>query len=359
MKILHRITLSVILLLTISVSLKAENHRKDDSLLVGIAGSNPFVVDTVLQTGISLEIWAQVMQVLDIPYKTKTFEDIPQALTALEQGKIDAVAGPVSITSERALRVSFTQPYFQSGFSILSLKHDPSLLQRITPFFSEKFFLAVGGFLFILGIVGTLLWLAERKKNSKHFPRSPARGIANGMWCAIVTMATIGYGDVVPTTLLGRLIAGIWIVISLVLATTMIAGIASTFTLTGMQTTTIATSEELKGKKIGAVFGSPAYEFTEIQGARTIKIENLKEGFDKLLNHQIDGIVDDRPQLLYFNQQYAENEAIVSIAEYERQGFGFAFPQNSKIVNSFSIELLRLQETGLVNNIERRWLGIR
>lgn len=349
-------SLLYVILLTAFFSIKAQPLVKD-TLLVGVAGSKPFVVDTLTGTGISLEIWEEVTDELNLNYKSRYFKDVPHALAALEKGQIQAVVGPVSITAARAERVRFTQPYFQSSLSILSLQHNPSFFQRIAPFFSEKFFIAVCIFLFILAIVGALMWLAERKENPEQFPDTPARGIANGMWCAIVTMTTTGYGDIAPSTFWGRFIAGAWMIISLVLATTMIAGIASTLTLTGMTSTTIATAEELSSKKIGVIDQSPAEEFAREYGAKTVQIENIDDGYQKLMNHEIEGVVYDRPQLLYFLQQHPKSSSIISVAEYERQGYGFAFSLGSTLTHDFNVQLLELQENGGVQKIVNTWLG--
>jgi polar amino acid transport system substrate-binding protein len=90
----------------------------------------------------------------------------------------------------QAKKFRFTQPYFLSSLSILS-RDPPSPWECISPFFSKRFFGAVCIFLLILGGVGTLLWLPERERNTEQFPHEPAKGIANGMWCAIVTMSTL------------------------------------------------------------------------------------------------------------------------------------------------------------------------
>lgn len=333
----------------------AQVPASQDTLTLGIAGSSPFVVDTLLQTGISLEVWQELAGEAGIPYRTRVFEDVPHALAALKQGVVDGVVGPVSITSDRAETARFTQPYYQSSLSILSISNPPNFWQRLAPFFSKKFFVAVCIFLLILGVVGTLLWLAERKENPDQFPHTPARGVANGMWCAIVTMTTTGYGDISPTTFWGRFIAGSWMIISLVLATTMIAGIASTLTLTGMQTTKVSTAEELAGKRIGVVSGSPAMEFARQYGGRTANIRNIDDGFSRLKAGEIDAIVYDRPQLLYYVSQHAGSSAVVSVAEYERQGYGFAFPLSSNL-HDLNVELLELQESGAVEEIVNKWL---
>ena len=52
----------------------------------------------------------------------------------------------------------------------------------------------------LLVIVGNLLWLAEHRAQPQNFDPRYSRGIDEGMWVAIVTMATVGYGDRVPIT---------------------------------------------------------------------------------------------------------------------------------------------------------------
>lgn len=329
----------------------------DKTLVVGIAGTPPFVADTVNEEGISLEIWQALVTAERWNYRTVSFEDVPQALRALEAGDLDVVVGPVSITSGRARLVKFTQPYFQSGLSILSRTDKPTLWERVEPFFSTKFFIAVLIFIAILGIVGTLLWLAERKVNEAQFPGAPARGIANGMWCAIVTMSTTGYGDKAPVTFWGRVVAGAWMIISILFATTMVAGIASTLTLTGMGHSVIRTAEELAGKKVAVVGGSPAEDFIKEHGAKKMEINTLEQGYELLENRQADAVVYDRPQLLYLLKTHGDENMSVSAAQYDQQGYGFALPMDTKILHQMNISLLEVEESGQADRIVEAWLG--
>ncbi len=331
--------------------------KAEDTLRVGIAGSSPFVIDTTTDTGISLEIWDALAEKMQWQYRKVYFEDVPQALTAIEQGAIDAIAGPVSITSERAEKVSFTQPYFQSSLSILSRQDEFSLWQRIAPFFTKKFFIAVCIFLFILAIVGAMLWLAERKENKEQFTDKPLSGILNGMWCAIVTMTTTGYGDVTPKTLGGRAIASIWMVTSLIFATTMIAGIASTVTLTGLSTSTIKTSEELRSKPVAVIKGSPAEDFLRDHGGNAIYSEDMDQCISLLIAKKVDAVLYDRPQLQYYLQQHPSTNLVLSAGEFDRQGYGFAFPVEDTLLHQINISLLDLKESGKIQTITSNWLG--
>ena len=59
-------------------------------------------------------------------------------------------------------------------------------------------------------IAGTLIYLAEGRVLGTDFVNIPA-----GMWWAIVTLTTVGYGDMVPATVLGKIIAGFTMVAGL------------------------------------------------------------------------------------------------------------------------------------------------
>jgi polar amino acid transport system substrate-binding protein len=349
--------LSCLLLLFSALLLRAAPEAPAKPLVIGLAGTAPFVEEGTMPTGISVEIWQRIAEELDVPWRGVPFDDMQAALDSLRAGKLDAVVGPVSITAERATYIRFTQPYFSSGLSIATRKADVTLWGRVKPFFSRRFFIALSVFLFILAVVGTLLWLAERKANPDQFPPDPARGIGNGMWCAIVTMTTTGYGDIAPKTFRGRVVAGAWMVTSLAFATTMIAGIASVLTLTGLGSSGIRDAGDLAGKRIATIGGSPAEEFVLAHGGKVTRIAEVADGFSLLERGKADAFVFDRPQLQYFLQKHPDTEVQVTTAEYERQGYGFAFPPQGDLRHEVNVTLLGLQEAGEVDRICRKWLG--
>lgn len=332
-------------------------NNSTNNFRVGIAGDPPFVVDTSLQTGISNEVWDKLADKLNINYTPVYFEDIPHAMQALEQGQVQAVAGPVSISSEDATKVLFTQPYFQASLSIMSLSTPPTLWSRIHPFLSKRFFYALAAFILILALVGTCLWLAERKSNPRQFSARPAKGIANGMWCAISTMTTTGYGDVVPRTFWGRFAAAAWMVISLIFATSMIAGISSVLTLSAMNVNVIKTAEELSGKTVGVIAGSTADDFVKEYGGKVMEIDDITQGYQLLKEKKIKAIVAGRPQLQYYVYKHAAPDLVITPNEYQREAYGFAFPLKQKNINDINIALLQIEESGALTQILKKWLG--
>lgn len=325
-----------------------------NTLRVGVAGSSPFINPD--GSGISMDLWNEATEVLGWNYTTRTYPTVAAALEALQAGEVDAVAGPVAITADHAARVSLTQPYFRSSLSILSRKDELDVQARIRPFFSKRLAYAVGVFLCILASVGALLWLAERKRN-EQFPPRPARGIANGMWCAIVTMTTTGYGDVAPKTFLGRVIAGAWMVISLLFATSMVAGIASTLTLTGMDRSVVATADQFPGKRVAVLEGAAHAKFVTEHGGTPVAMPALDSCYAALQAHRVDAVLFDRPQLLYFQQETRHADLAISAEHYLPEGYGFAFRTDAAQTPLMDVVLLRMMENGAVDKVVKDWLG--
>ena len=83
-------------------------------------------------------------------------------------------------------------------------RYSPAMRSLLDALYSERRALA-GCFVILLGtalIAAALMHLAERAAQPERFGTIP-----DALWWAIVTLGTIGYGDVVPVTVLGRILA--------------------------------------------------------------------------------------------------------------------------------------------------------
>lgn len=327
-------------------------------LRVGVVGAEPFVVrEGEALTGISVEVWTEVSRGASLTSELVPMSSVPEALDAVSRNEVDVVVGPISITSERAEKVRFTQPYFQSSLGILAARDDASLWARISPFFSRAFAYAVGGLFVVLLAVGALVWLFERKRNSAHFPESPVPGIANGVWFALVTMTTVGYGDRAPVTTAGRFVSGVWMIVALITASSLTAGIASTLTLASLAPARVETAEQLSGRKVAVVRGTPGVRFAQRMNARPLLVANMLEGVARVVRGEVDALVFDRPMLLHHLKRNPELDLGVSRASYVPQGYGFALPLDTTLQHTLNVALLRESESGRVRRIAEEWLG--
>ena len=98
------------------------------------------------------------------------------------------------------------------------IKNFFSLLETV--FNSKRLRTILGALIFFVGVFGYLFYLAEPDINS----------YGDGIWLALVTITTVGYGDIELTTTLGRFVASALMFLGLGLIATVTAIISAKFT---------------------------------------------------------------------------------------------------------------------------------
>lgn len=69
---------------------------------------------------------------------------------------------------------------------------------------------------FTVLIVGHIVWILERWGTPTSFHPDYGSGVMDGLWWAVVTQSTVGYGDKVPRSNLGRVFGIFWILYGLI-----------------------------------------------------------------------------------------------------------------------------------------------
>ncbi len=88
-----------------------------------------------------------------------------------------------------------------------------------TIFNSRRLRTILGALIFFVCMFGYLFYIAE-----------PAvKTFGDGIWWALVTVTTVGYGDITPLTTLGRIISGALMIIGLGLIATVTALVSANF----------------------------------------------------------------------------------------------------------------------------------
>lgn len=105
-------------------------------------------------------------------------------------------------------------------------RYSPAIRSLLDALYTERRALA-GCFVILLGtalIAAALMHLAERNVQPEKFGTIP-----DSLWWAIVTLGTVGYGDAVPVTALGRLLAGVTIFAGLLMMALPVGIVATAF----------------------------------------------------------------------------------------------------------------------------------
>jgi len=105
-------------------------------------------------------------------------------------------------------------------------RYSPAMRSLLDVLYGERRAL-FGCFVILIG--ATLVAASVMHVIEQHAQPDKFGTIPDAMWWAIVTLGTIGYGDVVPVTLLGRIVASITIFIGLIMVALPIGIVATAF----------------------------------------------------------------------------------------------------------------------------------
>ena len=178
-------------------------------------------------TGVSVELWREIAAELELDYELRE-TSLDEMLDGLAEGRYDVAVAALTVTAAREERVDFTHPFYTTGLAIAVPKQREPAWRRVVETVVSPVFLQLIVALALIQLgVGSLVWALERRANPDQFPDQPTRGIASGFWWATVTMTTVGYGDKAPKSALGRAVALVWMLASMIILASVTATIAS------------------------------------------------------------------------------------------------------------------------------------
>jgi polar amino acid transport system substrate-binding protein len=320
-------------------------------LIVGVAPGPPFNIHEPdgSWSGISVELWKRIASVLGIEFEFRE-TDLNGNFTGLASGWLDVAVGPLTITQHREEICDFTHAYFTSTLAAAVAQQNsglPSDLRFVAALVNERLWLTILrislGLLAIMAIVAFLIWLCERRANAPNFGGGgrPVRGFGAALWWSAVTMTTVGYGDIAPRTVAGRVLAVLWMFVSLVLVSTFTATMASILTAARIsEGTTIHGLEDLRNMHVGTISNSAAAQYLAENHISYVTYTRAAL-FDALTRRKIQAIIYDEPFLRYVvRNEYATKFTVLPL-HLDPQLYAFALREGSPLRESINRELLR------------------
>ncbi len=305
-------------------------------------------------TGFDIELWEEIAQESELTFAyNKT--DLKGIFTDLAEGRADVAFSCITVTEEREKIVDFSHHYLDSGLRIMVLnKSKFSLAESVKSFYSPivvKSLTYIG--LFII-ICGHIFWWVERGHkfiSAKYFP-----GIFQAYWYVLVTMTTVGYGDIVPRMWVGRMMAFLVMLIGIGFFGWAIAQLSSAITLQKLHSD-IADHRDLRNRSVATVEGTTSVDALKKLGAVVVPAKSIDLAFQKLLKEEVNAVVFDSPTILYYARNEGAGKVSVVGPLFDIQYYGFLFPQGSELRESVNRALLKLRKNGIYDKLYSKWFG--
>ena len=318
----------------------------------------PFVIEENGELGgFSIELWKNIAQELEIKSDFKKTASIPGLLTALKDRQADLSIAAISVTAQREKDFDFSQPIFDAGLQILvrSQGSQSSLAKLLGSIFTPTLFQLLGLMALIILIPAHIIWLVERNhdggflENSAYFP-----GIFKACWWAAGTLAT--QAEEMPKSAWGRLMAVIWMFISVVFIAYFTATVTTSLTVEQLQSS-IKGPQDLVGKRVGTIAGTTSVSYLKQQKIEATEFKQTDEAYAALDNNAVDAVVFDAPILLYYAAHDGKGKAQVVGSVFRKESYAIALPNGSPYRKLINNAILSLQEKGTYQELYDKWFG--
>jgi polar amino acid transport system substrate-binding protein len=249
--------------------------------------------------GVSVDLWRRAAESLGREYRLVPVTQMEEILRGLERRDYDAAIGAITITPARLARVDFSYPTHRSGAAVAvrqdtgpmaALASYGSVLGELTPLIALTFALLI--------VMGVAMWLVERPMRP-HGHESVVDTLRDGIYWAVVTMTTVGYGDKTPKTTPGRVIAVVWMLASVALVSILSTSIVSRMTADRVMAGLRLTEADLAGKRLAAVAHSSGAEYLDERHLPYAPFEDLAAALTALDRGQADAVVNSIGALQY------------------------------------------------------------
>ncbi|MGE5443836.1 MAG: transporter substrate-binding domain-containing protein [Ignavibacteriales bacterium] len=350
--------MSIMFMIAVGVQGVQRTQKISKTLMVGVYQEPPFSMKNQAGAweGINVDLWKEIAKELNMQYQFREMA-IDALLAGAADGSIDVVVGPLAITLEREKIVDFSVAFYTSGLGIAVPEQSESdrWLNVVRAFFSMGFLQILSVIVILLLLAGYVVWLFERKRNPKQFGDGRWSGIGAGLWWSSVTLTGVGYGDKVPITLGGRIIAIVWMFSSFALFSGFTASVTARLAVSHFEQ--IRNRENLQHRLVATVEGSASEEYLRRNHIRLKAFPTGAAAIDAVSHRKVDAFVYNEPTLKYIVNH--ENRSAVEILPeiMESRYFAFALPQDSSLRESLNRAILKITAQPLWRDIQYRYLG--
>ena len=305
-------------------------------------------------TGPAIQLWDKIAKQAGLQYELRGYTS--EELSALELNSyktdrsLDVFASGVEINAVQNNICDFSQPFDAGGYSLVTHTRGVTLPRTIIKRVMTFDVLVWLIFMLIATVIsGSVIRLVEKKNNPAHFANKDS--FVNGLWWAISTLSTVGYGDFVPKTRAGKLVGGFWIFISMILVAIFSATIVATLTV-GQLTPYFKSIKSMKSNLVGIIERPNSRYVANKLGVMPRIYATPDDAFTALENNEIEGFLHPTNELRSLLSVRGDSQLLLLPTEVIRGFVGFGLNKN------LDIETVRKINSALIKIIESpEWIA--
>ncbi len=321
-------------------------------LKVGLHNFKPLVYQEHGQwTGFEVELWEYISKELNIQNEYIENKSFPDLLSKTATAEYDVAIAGITRTTEREEKLDMSFFTLDTGLGIAALPvHTFSLRDMFSGLFAKQTVYLLLLLVLFSFVTANIYWFIERG-NSVSMPY--LLGLFESIWWSIVTFSTVGYGDISPVTLAGRIFGIISIISGLAIFGLYIGQLSASLTLSKVKTK-IKSADDLLGKKVGVKKGTTAIDAVKGRKAISVEYATLESAYDALDSKHVDAVVADLPVL----QDAKKQRKFEIVGErFARQAYAFVLPKSTdeELLQSINRSLLKCYESGDYEHIYNKY----
>lgn len=215
--------------------------------------------------------------------------------------------------------------------------------------------IALGTLVYVI-LCAHLIWWAERGSpafDDRWFP-----GVSQGIWWVIVTMSTVGYGDIVPKKAFSKALAVFIIFSGIAVFGVTVASISSALTVKNLRSD-IRGPGDLSDRRVAVIRGTAAEKAVERQRARVFEVQTVEEAAAWVARGKVDAAVHDAPLLRHYLKTHTSDDLELTGVVFDPAQYGASFPSGSPLRERFNVALLDVMADGTYDVLRQRWFGAR
>jgi ABC-type amino acid transport substrate-binding protein len=256
-------------------------------------------------------------------------------------------------------RVDFSYPAHPSGVAV-ALRKETGPLAAISSYLTVAMDLGylILGILALLLLLGAVIYLVERPGRLETKPHeSRVTTLREGLYWAVVTMTTVGYGDKTPKTPLGQLVAVIWMLTSLALVSLLSASLVSRLTAERVENSSIRTASDLSARELAAVAHSSGAEYLDGLQLKYQRYDTLAEALSSLADGRSGAVVNSVGALQYLVSAQFAKVIFVQRALLAPAFLAIALPEKSPLKRPIDRALIKITASPEWKSLEQLYFG--